>query len=91
MTKFSPEYLAQLEQANIVLAHCHDALDDLDELLKQPISPDMVITLVMAIGEAATTVKACSDIGVMPHDVDEVTQRLLRLTIRANHVVGHLL
>lgn len=91
MSGFSPEYLAQLEQANLVLAHCHDALDDLDELLEQDLTPDMAIDVLMALGEAAIAVRACSNMpGIMPHDLDEVRDRLLALTIRANYAAGRL-
>ncbi|GGW42744.1 hypothetical protein [Vreelandella hamiltonii] len=91
MSGFSPEYLADIEFGAMILKDCHESLNDVDKLLEQDLTPDMAIDVLMALGEAAIAVRACSNMpAIMPHDLDEVRDRLLAVTIRANHAVGRL-
>lgn len=89
MSGFSPEYLAEIERGSMILTDCHEALSDVDKLLDQDLTPDMAVDVLMALGEAAIAVRACSNVGViMPHDLDEVRDGLLAVTIRANYAAA---
>lgn len=96
MTRFSPEYLAEIERGSMILSDCHETLNDVeklveDKLAKQEVTADIAIDVIMALGEAAISVRACENFGaIMPHDVDEVRDRLLAVTIRANSVAARL-
>lgn len=91
MANFSPEYLAQIERGDAILSDCYEALNDVDKLLEQELTADKAVDVIMALGEAAIAVRACSKFGViMPHDLDEVSERLVSVTIRANYAAARL-
>lgn len=84
MSQFSPEYLAEIERGVAILTDCHETLSSVDRLLDHGVTPDSAGDVVVALGEAAAAVQACSGVdAIMPHDLDEARERLLNLTVRA--------
>lgn len=84
MSRFSPEYLAEVEHGASILADCHRALNEAEKLLEDGVATDNASDVLDALGLAAAAVQSCvSDDAIMPHDLDEVSNRLLAVTVRA--------
>lgn len=91
MSAFSPEYLAEIDRGSVILSDCHESLRYAENLLERDLTPNTAVYVLMALGEAAIALRACSNAGgIMPHDLDEVRDRFLAVTIRANHVAARL-
>lgn len=91
MSAFSPEYLAEIDRGSVILSECHQCLDLLDGLFEKMPTPEAIQGCLIALGRAAAAVQLCNETGsIMPHDADEVTERFLQVSIRAEHWVTHL-